>query len=210
MLSVSNDTLLRVVRRRARPPVEPLTAVGVDDWAFRRNCRYGTIVCDLERHRVVKLLPDREIATVATFLANHRTIKVLSRDRGGGYREDAAQALPNALQVADRWHLMENASAAFLDAVRKSMRSIRAALGATTINPILLTAAERLQYESYLRRKDANAAILALHHEGVPIKEIVRHLRHSRDLVRKVVRGLRSDVFRTRESTLDPFLSILD
>jgi len=210
MLPVSNDTLLRVVRRRARRPMEPLAVVGVDDWAFRRNCRYGTIVCDLERHRVVKLLPDREIATVATFLAKHRTIKVLSRDRGGGYREAAAQVLPRALQVADRWHLMENASAAFLDAVRRSMRSIRAAIGATIIDPKLLTAAERLQYEGYLHREDANAAILALHHDGVPIKEIVRRLGHSRGLVRKVIRGLRTDVFRTRQSTLDPFLSILD
>ena len=210
MLPISNDTLLRVVRRRAQVPTEPLTAVGIDDWAFRRNCRYGTIVCDLERHRIVKLLPDREIATVAAFLAKHRTIEVLSRDRGGGYGEAGAKALPNALQVADHWHLMENASAAFLDAVRKSMRSIRAAIGAATIDPKLLTAAERLQYEGFLRREDANAAILALHKDGVPIKEIVRRLGLSRGLVRKVIRGLRSDIFRTRESMLDPFLSVLD
>jgi len=53
LLPVSNDTLLRVVRRRAHPRTEPLTVVGVDDWAFRRNHRYGTIVCDLERRRIV-------------------------------------------------------------------------------------------------------------------------------------------------------------
>lgn len=210
MLPVSNDTLLRVVRRRARLPAEPLSVVGVDDWAFRRNCRYGTIVCDLERHRVVKLLPDREAATVAAFLANHRSIQIVSRDRGGGYGEAAGHALPNALQVADRWHLMENASAAFLDAVRKSMRSIRAAIGATTIDPKLLTAAERLQNEGYLHREETNAAILALHKDGVPIKAIVHRLGYSRGLVRKVVRGQRSEVFRTRESTLDPFLRVLD
>jgi transposase len=135
------------------------------------------------------LLPDREIATVASFLAGHRTIEVLSRDRGGGYREAGAKALPSAVQVADRWHLMENASAAFLDAVRKSMRSIRAAIGATTIDPKLLTATERLQYEGFLRREDANIAILALHKDGVPIKEIMRRLGYSRGLVRKVIRG---------------------
>jgi len=119
MLPVSNDTLLRVVRRRSQLPTNPLTVIGIDDWAFRRNCRYGTIVCDLERRRIVKLLPDREVATVEAFLANHQTITVLSRDRGGGYGEAGARALPTAVQVADRWHLMENASAAFLDAVRK-------------------------------------------------------------------------------------------
>lgn len=154
--------------------------------------------------------PDREIATVASFLAGHRTIEVLSRDRGGGYREAGAKALPSAVQVADRWHLMENASAAFLDAVRKSMRSIRAAIGATAIDPKLLTAAERLQYEGFLRREDANIAILALHKDGVPIKEIMRRPGYSRGLVRKLIRGLRSDVFRTRESTLDRYLFMLD
>ncbi|MGA7975452.1 MAG: ISL3 family transposase [Pseudolabrys sp.] len=206
MLPISNDTLLRVVRRRAQLPAEPLSVVGIDDWAFRRNCRYGTIVCDLERRRIVKLLPDREGATVEAFLANHRTIRVLSRDRGGGYGEAGVKALPTAVQVADRWHLMENASAAFLDAVRKSMRAIRAAIGATTINPKLLTAAERLQYEAFLRREDANAAILALHKDGVPIKKIARRLGRSRGLVRQVIRGLRTDVFRTRESTLEAWL----
>jgi transposase len=143
------NTLLRV-RRRTTPRTDPLTVVGVDDWAFRRNRRYGTIVCDLERRRIVTLLPDREPATVRAWLADHPGIKIVSRDRGGGYGEAAAKALPDAVQVADRRHLMENASAAFLDAVRKSMRAIRSAIGSTTITPQLLTSAEKLRYESYL------------------------------------------------------------
>jgi transposase len=130
MLPVSNDTLLRVVRRRACRPAEPVTVAGIDDWAFRRNHRYGTIVCDLERRRVVTLLPDREIATVEAWLAHHPQIRIVSRDRGGGYGEATTKALPNAIQVADRWHLMENASSALLDAIHKSMRSIRYAIGA--------------------------------------------------------------------------------
>lgn len=162
MLPVSNDTVLRVVRAQARPRLEPLNVVGIDDWAYRRNYSYGTIVCDLERRRIVTLLPDREVATVQAWLADHPDIKVLSRDRGGGYGEATSRALPYTIQVADRWHLVENASAAFLNAIRKSMRPIRAAIGATTINPELLTSAERLQYEGYLRREQTNAAILAL------------------------------------------------
>lgn len=85
------------------------------------------------------LLPDREKATVEAWLAGHPDVTVLSRDRGGGYGEAVSKALPCAIQVADRWHLMENASSAFLSAVRKSMRPIRAAIGALTINPELLT-----------------------------------------------------------------------
>jgi transposase len=123
MVPVSNDTLLRVVRRRACLRTDPLKIVGIDDWAYRRNHRYGTVVCDLERRRIVTLLPDREIATVEPWLADHSEIKIVSRDRGGGYGVATARAVPQAVQVADRWHLMENASAAFLDAVRKSMRT---------------------------------------------------------------------------------------
>src|SRR5215813_13035779 len=105
-------------------------------------------------------VPDREPATAIAWLEGHQEITVVARDRGGGYGEAVTRALPQATQVADRWHLMENASRAFLDAVRKTMRQIRAAIGATTINPELLTAAERLQYEGYQRREEVNAAIL--------------------------------------------------
>jgi transposase len=210
MLPVSNDTLLRVVRRRARLPTDPLAVIGIDDFAWRRNHRYGTIVCDLERRRPVVLLPDREPATAHAWLQDHRSITVIARDRGGGYGEAAAQALPQATQVADRWHLMENASRAFVDAVRKSMRQVRTALGATVIDPELLTAAERIQYEGYLRREEINASIAALAKDGVPIKQIVRRTGHSRKLVRQVIRGERTDVFRVRHSSLEPHLPWLD
>jgi Transposase/zinc-finger of transposase IS204/IS1001/IS1096/IS1165/IstB-like ATP binding protein len=174
MLPASNDTLLRVVRRRGRPSFAPPTVVGIDDWAWRRNQRYGTIICDLERRKTIALLPDREPATAEAWLCGQPQISVVARDRGGGYALATAKALPNAIQVADRWHLMENASRAFLDAVQKSMRQIRAAIGATTINPSLLTAAERIQYEGYLRREEANVAVLGLAKDGISIKEIVR------------------------------------
>lgn len=210
MLPVSNDTLLRVVRRRVHPRTECLTVVGVDDWAFRRNHRYGTIVCDLERRRIVKLLPDREIATVAAWLATHPGIRVVSRDRGGGYGEAAARALPDAIQVADRWHLMENASSSFLEAVAKSMKPIRTALGATVVDPNLLTCAERLQYEGYLRREETNAIVTELAANGSSIKEIVRRTGRSRKLIRLIVRGQRTDMFRTRQGSLDPHLPFLD
>lgn len=210
MLPVSNDTLLRVVRRRRRPPVVPPHAIGIDDWAWRRNQRYGTLICDLERRRTIALLPDREPATAEAWLSAYPQIGVVARDRGGGYALAAAKALPAAIQVADRWHLMENASRAFLDAVQKSMRQIRSAIGAATINRDLLTAAERIQYEGYLRREDANAAILGLARDGLSIKEIVRRTGHSRGLVRRILRGQRSDVFRVRESSLELFLPWLD
>jgi len=209
-LPVSNDTLLRVVRRRGSPCFVPPTVIGIDDWAWRRNQRYGTIICDLERRKTIALLPDREPATAHAWLSHQPQIAIVARDRGGSYALAAAKALPQATQVADRWHLMENASRAFLDTVRRSMRQIRGAIGAATINPDLLTAAERIQYEGYLRREEANAVILGLANEGVAIKEIVRRTGHSRGVVRKVLRGLRSDVFRVRQSSLDLHFQWLD
>jgi len=83
MLPVSRDTLLRVVRRRATTPSDPLSAIGIDDFAWRRNHRYGTLVCDLERRRIVALLPDREQATAQTWLKENASIRIVARDRGG-------------------------------------------------------------------------------------------------------------------------------
>jgi transposase len=105
---------------------------------------------------------------------------------------------------------MENASQAFLAAVRKSMPQIRASIGAATVDPALLTFAEKLQYEGYLRREETNAAILSLSAQGIAIKEIVRRTGYSRGLIRKILRGQRSDIFRTRRSSLEPYLPWLD
>jgi transposase len=95
MLPVSRDTLLRVLRRRALPSgTEPVFIVGIDDFAWKRGQRYGTIVCDLERRKIVDLLPDREATTVAAWLAGHPEITVVSRDRGGSYGQGATRGAP--------------------------------------------------------------------------------------------------------------------
>lgn len=210
MLPVSNNILLRVVRRHGSPRFVPPTVMGIDDWAWRRNQRYGTIICDLERRKTIALLPDREPATAQAWLVDQPQMSTVARDRGGGYALAVAKALPKATQVTDRWRLMENASRAFLDAVRKSMRQILTAIGAATINPDLLSAAGRIQDEGCLRREDTLSAILGLSKDGLSIKEIVRRTGYSRGLIRRVVRGQRSDVFRVRENSLELYLPWLD
>ena len=97
LLPVSKDTLLRVVRRRATAPREMLKIIGIDDWAWRKGHRYGTLICDLERRKVVDLLPDREPATVAAWLAARREVQIVARDRGGSYGAAVAQGRPTAL-----------------------------------------------------------------------------------------------------------------
>ncbi|RFB76582.1 ISL3 family transposase [Methylovirgula sp. 4M-Z18] len=210
MMPVSNDTLLRVVRRHIADQSDEFTVIGIDDFAFKRGQTYGTIVCDLERRRPVTLLPDRALDTSRAWLAEHQPISIVACDRGGGYGEAIAKALPDAEQLADRWHLMENSSRAFLDAVGKSMRQIRQAVGSNVVDPKLLTYAERLQYEGYLRRQETNEAIRELSKTGTSVRQIVRQTGHSRKLVRDVLRGQRLDVFRTQPSSLDSWLPWLN
>ncbi len=202
LLPVSNDTLLRVVRGRVVPKQAAPRVIGIDDWAWRKGQRYGTVVCDLERRRIIDLLPDREVATVQAWLSARPSIEYVARDRGAGYGAAATNGLPGARQVADRWHLMENASAAFLTVVRQSMSEVRKALGQGPVDPALLTAAERLQYEGWRQRAEADAAVLQLFGEGIPIKEIVRRTGRARNVVRCVVRGGRTESFRPRANSL--------
>jgi transposase len=117
--------LLRVVQWRARPPADRLAVIGIDDVAWRRNHRYGTIVCDLERRRMVALLLTASRRRRKDWLHGHPGIVIVARDCGGGYGEAIAKALSDVVQVADRWHLMHKAHQAFLGAARKSMRQIR-------------------------------------------------------------------------------------
>ena len=107
-MPASADTVLCLVRRMTLPEPEPPRVVAVDDWAKRRGRTYGTIVVDLERRRVIDLLPDRTSATVADWLRQRPGIEVIARDRSTEYARAAALGAPKAVQVAGRWHLLTN------------------------------------------------------------------------------------------------------
>ena len=126
-MPVSGDTVLRLVRKLPLPPCPAPRVVGVDDWAWRRGRRYGTIVCDLERRRVVDLLPDRSAAPLRAWLERHPGVAVISRDRAGSYAEAARTGAPGAVQVADRWHLLVNASDALHGVLERHQAKLREA-----------------------------------------------------------------------------------
>ena len=102
----SGDILLRLIRQAPRRPLEPPRLIGVDDWALHRGQVYGTIRVDLERHRTIDLLEDRQAQTLATWLRQHPSVQVLAGDRFLDYRRAATKALPGCQQVADRCHLL--------------------------------------------------------------------------------------------------------
>lgn len=206
MLTVSKDTFLWSLCPPDDGSMAAARVIGIDDWAWRKGQRYGTLICDLERRRVIDLLPDREPARVEAWLRAHPQVEMVARDRNGGYGSAIAKALPRVVQVAERWHLLESASAAFLS----GMPAIRKAIGNTGLDPKLLTAAEWLQYEGFRRGQKTNEMVRHMAKDRTPIKQIVRRTGLSRKLVRQILRGEREDVFRTRESSLTPWLVRLE
>src|ERR1051326_7115535 len=107
-MAVSPSTLLRHMKATPLPTVGIITKVGIDDFALRRGRTYGTILVDLETHRVVDLLPYRSAATATAWFQAHPEIDTVSRDRGTDYAAAATLGAPQAIQIADRWHLVKN------------------------------------------------------------------------------------------------------
>jgi transposase len=123
----SRSTVLRRVRGLPSPAYPPSHVVGIDDWAWRKGHRYGTIVVDLERGCPIDVLEDRLADTVAAWLKAHPEVEVVARDRSGSYESGIRQGAPDAVQVADRFHLLQNLADA-LEAVFSAHHQDLAAL----------------------------------------------------------------------------------
>jgi transposase len=217
-LTASRNTLLRRVRQAPVPPAVTPSALGVDDWALRKRITYGTILVDLEHRRPVALLPGREADTLAAWLRAHPGVAVIARDRSGAYAKGARSGAPEAVQVADRFHLLQNLAETLEVAFTLHAKHLRALdqarREAAGLNgTLLLPPAETQERVALLagarheRRKARHEQGWALSRQGWPRERIGSQLGLSRSTV---YRCLRSEVFLERRTRRDAGLSRLD
>ncbi|HEU5422431.1 MAG TPA: ISL3 family transposase [Nitrolancea sp.] len=227
-LPVGRTTLLSLIRAAPLPPSPQPTAVGVDEFAWRRGRRFGTIIVDLEHRRPLDLLPDRDADHVAAWLRQQPQITTVARDRSGLYADAATRGAPGAQQVVDRWHLLHNLGEAleqFLLHKRAVLRDAASALAAAPAeapadpSPAALPAlpwqqraeeAGRQRHAAQLARYEA---IHQLHSAGADIAHIARTVGVSRETVYRYLR-LPGPPARmrlpARAAALDPYLPYLE
>jgi len=154
-IPVSNDTLLRHLKRhQGHRPVAPARVVGVDDWGWVKGESYGTVFIDLERREVLDVLPGRSADDTARWFAEHPEVEFVSRDRCGVYARGARRGAPQAQQVADRFHLLQNLRERIEEQLARSRPSV------ATIEPSIANSEIRLDSQ---RAESAAHAHLVKH-----------------------------------------------
>ena len=197
-VATSRSSLLRLVRAAAEPAVTgPITVLGVDDFAFRRGRRYGTILLDMATHRPIDLLADRESATLASWLREHPGTQVVCRDRGGAYAEGVRLGAPEAIEVADRWHLWHNLAQYVEKTVAAHREGLRvlASPAEDGTPPVPADLATQAQADALdqrvlaVRVRDRYAEVQRLRAAGHTLKSITRELGLARGTVRRYARA---------------------
>ncbi|WP_223838289.1 ISL3 family transposase [Saccharopolyspora pogona] len=219
-IKVDRTTLLRLVRALPEPETTTAPAVlGVDDFALRKRHVYGTILVDIDTGKVIDLLDGREAEPLEQWLREHPGAGVICRDRAGAYAEGAKAGAPDAVQVADRWHLWRNLG----DYVEKAVGRHRACvkldqLDGETVGVSAPQAAqdepdaaipEPVESRLVIRTREHYAAIHGRLDRGETISAISRQLSLDRKTVRRFARASTVDELLgkaiARASLLDPF-----
>jgi transposase len=198
-IAVHRGTLLRLVIDLPEPAVTTAPEVlGVDDFALRRGHVYATVLVDAATGRAIDILPGREAGPLADWLKTHPGARVICRDRAGAYAEGARNGAPEAVQVADRWHLWHNLAEHTAKAVarhRACLKQIAAAAEQAQPPPEPIATAAVPLPESPLaaRMRDQHAAVQALYARGVGLRAIARELGVDRKTVRRFAHATTGD-----------------
>jgi transposase len=224
-ISGSRDTILRLVHQSEQAPLPEPHVIGLDDWAWKRRLRYGTLICDLERGLPIDLLPDRTVETVSACLQEHPSLETISRDGSCEYASAIKKGAPQAREVSDRWHLVKNLAGCVSMLLAESLAQFRRAevTAAANSKPVeqpsgspprhLRTRAERrAQQARQVERRVRYEQITALQKQGMKSAEIAavvgmneRTVRHWRERGDVPYAGPR----KPRSSPLDPYKTYL-
>ncbi|MFJ2843485.1 ISL3 family transposase [Streptomyces griseofuscus] len=219
--AASRSTLLRLIHALPDPSTVTPRVLGVDDFALRKGHVYGTVLIDVETRRPIDLLPDRESATLARWLSEHPGVEIICRDRASGHAEGARLGAPDAVQVADRWHLFHNLTEAVDRCVTRHSTRLRtpeptpspavSAAAVAELEKITEAAkAERAAHRCADRTRDRHQEIHGLIGKGLTLREISRELSLARNTVRKFARAataeeLSAGKWQARASILDDY-----
>src|SRR5208282_3624853 len=182
----NRTTILRhLIGHQLLPECSAPRVVGLDDWAARKGTRFGTIAVDLERRQVIDILPDRSAVSTAAWLAERPTIELIARDRDGVYADASRRGAPQARQVADRFHLVQN--------LRDRIEQYLSGRRQRPVNPIeqRQDGADRANFSRADKLKGLQRLFARVHElfrQGWTVADIARHLDINRRRVDKWVR----------------------
>ncbi|MGW5645154.1 transposase [Saccharopolyspora sp. NPDC003752] len=217
--AVSRMTLLHLVRALPDPEYATPRVLGVDDFALRRGHHYGTLLIDVESCRPVDVLTDRTAETLTAWLQAHPGVEIVCRDRAGAYAEDARQGAPDALQVADRWHVWNNLADAVERTVARHQKRLNAAVETCADSdpgtdadhqhdqdedvaaPVAAVQPQDRTDRIATRTRERCTAIHALLAEGVGIRATSARLGLARGTVRRFARADAVEELLTRNDT---------
>lgn len=121
-IDVSGDTIIRLLIKKANSlDLTCSEVVGVDDWAYKKGHTYGTLICDGKTHKPIALLDGRDGSELKEWLKNNKHIKMVTRDRASAYAKALSDVLPDAMQIADRFHLHQNLLKAIKDVLSREL-----------------------------------------------------------------------------------------
>ncbi|MFD0297169.1 ISL3 family transposase [Streptomyces sp. NPDC127118] len=213
--AVSRTTLLRLLMALPDPSWEVPKVLGVDDFATRRGQHYGTVLIDCETRKPLGLLPGRDAETLATWLREHPGIEAICRDRAGSYAEGARVGAPQAVQVADRFHLWQNLGTAVEQCVRQHTRCLQPPCSDPSDLPDIELPPAKEMSPIEARIRERHAIVHALLDQGHGIREIARELHIGGNTVRRSARAATPEELlggrrQPRPSQLDPYKPYLD
>lgn len=185
--------------------------LGVDEFALRKgHHNYGTVLVDCETRAPVDLLPEREAATFAAWLIEHPGVEIVCRDRGGAYADGARTGAPDAVQIADLWHVWHNLAEAVKRLVSRHNACLRDPEPAPGSAPEVVRPPVSRTGRLAARVEQHHAAVHALLDEALSVRAVARRLELSRNTVRRYARAgtweeLATGRWQNLPSILDPY-----